>query len=77
MFCFFLFLDIFVIIPYLTNSLWTVSGGDSSARPKNYKFQPPKDIEAALNELEKQEKAFEKELKKLAPKKDRTLTLTL
>ena len=43
--------------------------GDSGARPKDYKLEPPKDVGAALVELEKQEKTLEKELKKLTPKK--------
>ena len=46
-----------------------MSVGDSGARPKDYKLQPPKDRGASLNELEKQEKTLKKELKKLTPKK--------
>ena len=44
--------------------------GDSGARPKDYKLEPPKDVGAALVELDKKEKkTLEKELKKLTPKK--------
>ena len=46
-----------------------MSVGDSGARPKDSKFEPHMDVGAALYELEKQEKTFEKELKKFTPKK--------
>ena len=42
---------------------------DSGARPEDSKWEPHKDVGAALDELGKQEKTFEKELKKLTPKK--------
>ena len=32
--------------------------GDSGARPKDSQWEPHKDVGAALNELEKQEKSF-------------------
>ena len=41
-----------------------MSAGDSGARPNDSKLEPNKDVGAALYELEKQEKTFEKELKK-------------
>ena len=46
-----------------------MSVGDSGARHKESKLEPHKDVGAALYELEKQEKTFEKELKKFTPKK--------
>ena len=46
-----------------------MSVGDSGARPKDYKLEPPKDVGTALVELEKQERTLQKELKKLTPKK--------
>ena len=46
-----------------------MSVGDSGARPKDSKLEPHTDMGAALYELEKQEKTFEKELKQFTPKK--------
>ena len=46
-----------------------MSVGDSGARPKDSKLETHKDVGAALYELEKQEKTFEKELKNCLSRK--------
>ena len=46
------------------------AGEDSGAKPKDYKLPPPpKDVGAAIDKLEHQEKALEEKLKTLTPKK--------
>ena len=46
------------------------TGEDSGAKPKDYKLPPPpKDVGAAIDKLEHQEKALEEKLINLTPQK--------
>ena len=61
------YIHVILVNKHINNS----AGEDSGAKPKDYKLPPPpKDVGAAIDKLEHQEKALEEKLKTLTPKKN-------